>query len=265
VSVFRHVRDGLRRFEVVLFWVALVLGIYLAVANLLRGARYPNEDIWQPWKPLFVAMVVAALFVPLYAFYKAIDAYLLSEEGKQTKLRADLDLLCQRVVADLCERCPMVSANDLSAQVWLCRDEQFDRLAEFMLPEARQRSGVAWGKGKGIAGLAWTEGEEVSADLSRLKEQLNALGDADFDRLPAEERYGMTAGEVHKTEHYAGVFAVPLFSRERQQEILGVLVVDYMGREGFACIVESCRRRPVTIHAGACEKVLTEGRATLGV
>lgn len=266
MKVLRKLRDGIKRFEVPLFVLAAVLGIYLAIASALRGAKYPSEQIWLPWEPLFIAMLVAGVFVPVYAFYKALDAFLLSSDQDQVKLQSDLELVCQRTVAAIADGCTDVTVNDLSAQVWLCRkDETFDRRACFMLPEARPRSGIHWRKGKGIAGAAWQSEAIVIADLAPLKDQLQELGDEGFDSLPEAQRYGMTAAEVRKTAGYAGICAVPLFSQGSSPRILGVFVIDYMGDDGFTCVQAESEKRPVENYLAASEAILTEAEAMLSL
>lgn len=264
MKALRKLRDGIKRFEVPLFVVAAVLGSYLAVASALRGAKYPNEAIWLPWEPLFIAMLVAGVFVPVYAFYKALDAYFLTADQGQAKLQNDLELVCQRTVAAVADSCVQVTVNDLSTQVWLCkRDGTFDRRACFMLPETRPRSGIEWRKGKGIAGSAWQSEVAVSADLSALKQQLNELGDATFDHLPPGQRYGMTAAEVRKTEGYTGICAIPLFSQTNSPRLLGIFVIDYTGANGFGCVMSEAEKRPVENYLAASEAILTEAEAIL--
>lgn len=255
----------MRRFEVQFFWVAMLLGVYLAVATLLRAAR-DHPMALEPWRPLFIAMVLAAVFVPIYTFLRALDARALKADAARGKLQTSLELLCQRAVSTIADRCQDATVNDLSAQVWICRsDDGFDRRAVFMLPEARPRSGIEWRKGKGIAGTAWVRGEEMGADLARLKLHLESIGDAEFDQLPAGRRYGMTADEVRKTSHYAGIYAIPLFAADEPSLILGVFVIDYVGEGGFHCVESCARERPVQLHAAVCEEVLTEARSILSV
>jgi hypothetical protein len=264
--VFPRVLAAMRRFEILLFTVAMALGAYLAVANLLRAADH-HSTAWEPWHPLFIAMLVAALFVPIYAFLRAFDARELKADAARSKLQNDLELLCQQSVSAIADHCQDASVNDLSVQVWLCRaDDGFDRRAVFMLPEARPHSGIVWRKGKGIAGSAWADRSEFSANLGPLKSQLATLGDGRFDRLPEDERYGMTASEVRKTSHYAGIYAIPLFALNDPETTLGIFVIDYTGEDdGFGCVEECAREGRVQVHAALVEKVLTEARSILGV
>ena len=256
----------MRRFEVQFFWVAMVLGVYLAVATLLRAARH-HGTAWEPWHPLFIAMVAAAVFVPAYTFLRALDARELRADAAKSKLQNDLELLCQRSVSAIANHCQDATVNDLSVQVWICRsDDTFDRRAVFMLPEARPHSGIVWRKGKGIAGSAWAERSEFGADLGPLKSQLAGLGDRAFDRLPEEQRYGMTASEVRKTFQYAGIYAIPLFALDDPEATLGIYVIDYTGDDGgFGCVEECAREGPVQVHAALAEEVLTEARSILAL
>lgn len=266
MKALRKLRDGIKKVEVPLFILAAALGTYLAVASVLRGAKYPSEAIWLPWEPLFVAMLVAGVFVPLYAFYKALDAYFLSADQGQAKLQGDLELVCQRVVAAIADGCDDVTVNDLSAQVWLCKkDDTFDRRACFMLPEARPGSGVQWRKGKGLAGTAWELEAALSTDFDELGELAEASTDAEFESLPAAQRYGMTAAEVRKTAGYTGICAVPLFSQGSKPTILGVFVIDYLGQNGFACVKRESEKRPVENFLAASETILTESEAILAL
>jgi hypothetical protein len=255
----------MRRFEVQFFWVTMALGVYLAVATLLRAAR-DHPMALEPWRPLFVAMVVAAVFVPVYGFLKTLDARELEEDAAGRELREELELLCQQTVSVIADRCAFASVNDLAVQIWICRPSgRFDRVAIFMLPEARPHSGIVWRKGKGIAGTAWARRTEGGADLGPLKSQLRALGDVAFDQLPDDERYGMTAAEVRKTSHYAGIYAIPLFALDDPETTLGVFVIDYTGDDGFGCVEECAKERSVQLNAALGEKVLTEARSILGV
>jgi hypothetical protein len=256
----------MRRFEVQFFVLAMVLGVYLAVATLLRAARH-HGPAWEPWHPLFIAMVLAAVFVPIYTFLRALDARDLKADAARSKLQNDLELLCQRSVSAIADHCQDATVNDLSVQVWLCRqDGSFDRRAVFMLPEARPHSGIEWREGRGIAGTAWASRSEGGADLSRLKSQLTTLGDDAFNRLPEDERYGMAASEVRKTSHYTGVYAIPLFALDDPETTVGVFVIDYMGADGsFDCVEQCAKEGPVQIHAALAEEVLTEAGSILGL
>jgi hypothetical protein len=73
----------------------------------------------------------------------------------------------------------------------------------------------------------------------------------------------LSAAELNSTRQYTGICAIRLFSTDAVPRLLGMLILDYVGAEGFTCVAEQVVRLPVTIYLGACAKVLTEASATL--
>lgn len=261
----RRFRDLVKAVEVPLYFVTAILATYLAGANVLRSATWPDEATWAPWSPGFVAILVAALYVPVYALYKALDAHYEAGERqeaesartKATALR-DLDLTCQQVVAEVGSACQQVDVNDVAASVWLSREDgTFDRESRFFLPYLRKSSGIVWRQGKGVAGMAWATNRDLRADLRPLRNRLADMGPAAFNRLPPEERHGMTAAEFESAERYTGICAIRLFSTDPARTLLGIFVIDYMGSDHFDCVAQaSAGRRVAALLAGA-EEVLT--------
>lgn len=259
----RRARDAVKHFEVPLFYLAAVLGTYLAVASLLKGAKYPSEATWAPWTVWFDVMLAAGVFVPLYALYKALDAFFLTEDRAENKLKNDLGLLCQRTVAAIVANCAGVSANDICVQVWLCKkDGTFDRRAAFFLPDVRKRSGITWRKGKGIAGAAWELDEDLFVDLTGLRQVLEK-GAAEFEKLDSAARYELTAVEAKNTSSYAGVCALRLNSVSNSPRLLGIFVVDYTGSGAFETVADAVEKFPVDTYVASCGEVLTDAEAML--
>lgn len=267
MAVFRTVRDRVKKVELLLYFVTALLATYLAVANILRAAKWPDEATWAPGTTWFWLIVACAVYVPLYALYKALDAHFEGADKETATLDRDLELVCQRVVAEIANSCPAVNVNELAAQVWICKeDDTFDRRAFFFLPEKRKRSGIMWRKGKGVAGMAWRAGDDLLADLAPLRAKLSALGDSAFDQLPEDERYGMTAHETKATSRYGGVCAFQLFSQENNaSSLLGIFVIDYIGSSAFASVAESSESSRVMWLLGGCEKILTDAQDILDV
>jgi hypothetical protein len=254
----------LKRHELIVFGVTVVAGIYLAGANVLRGAKVPSEAFWAPWSGWFIAMA-CAVYVPIYAFYKALDARHESREraqaegqGRALKLDRDLEACCQQVVSLIARDCPNVPINQIAVSVWLCRDDNlFDRRAMFFLPKKRRRSGVKWRRGKGIAGVAWARDEDLAVDLGPLIRRRKALGRQRFNRLPLSERYGMTYREVRDSEVYSGIVALRLRSTDDDPRILGMLVIDDMGSQDFNCVSNVAAGPDASRLIGECEELVT--------
>jgi hypothetical protein len=261
----RSVRDAVKKVEVpYVAAVALVLAVYLAIANVLRAAKWPHESTWAVGTVWFWAILVAAVFVPLFAFYKALDAYFekrdkeVSEESQaKLQLTEDLRLLCQQTVAAIADQCKGVEVNDIAVQIWLTRpDDIFDRITRFFLPQERRSSGIEWRKGHGIAGTAWQIDDDLYSDLRPLRRKLGRLGSRKFNALPAQERYGMTSKEV-KASRYTGICAIRIFSEAPGQPLLGFFIVDYVGTTGFDCVADSLAKRPVDTYIGGAGRFLT--------
>jgi hypothetical protein len=258
--VLRNIRNKIRRADVFVSIITAILGIYLAGGGILLGADVPSEEFWDPWRVPFVVLLVAAIYVPIYGFYKAMDARFEAQDRHEAELQRDLIIYCQRATAELVERCPEVTLNQLAAHVWLCQDDgTFDRCARFFLPHFHKSSGVDWRRGKGVAGMAWELNRNLIADLTPLYARRKQLGDAAFDELPAEERYGMSAQELEASNDYHGVAAILLFSTGWPRTLLGVFLIDYTDEDGgFDCIEAAIKRWQLGSILGACETVLTE-------
>lgn len=258
----------LRRHEVPINAIALSLGAYAAVASALRGAKYPSESFWAPWGAPFVALLVAVVFVPVFAFYKVLDARdqkAGKAEAERGRLRAelaqDVAVDCQLLVTALLRACPSVALDDLAAGVWLCDEKTglFTERYRFYLPFYRAASGVRWARGVGVAGMVWKLDEPLAVDLAELHGRLAQLGPAQFDELPSDARYGLTAAEVLNTKRYTGIVGRRLVGADGR--LLAVLVVDYTGTEmgttGFGCLAAEFEQPgPVDQQAGHCAEVL---------
>lgn len=262
----RHaIRARLKSVEVPLFVITFLLGAYLAVGNIFDAANVPDKTTWRPWSVWFVLLLVAAVWVPLYALYQTVEARLQSSEKRQTRELAVLERTCRQIVTVIAEECPTVAVNQLAACVWRCRaDNCFEELARFYLPQDRPRTGVEWAKGKGVAGWAWAIEDNLRADLRPLIARLDEIGPAAFDKLEPQKRYGLSAAELQSTREYTGICAIRLFSTDaKPRRLLGMLVLDYTGGQGFECVAAQAIKGAVKRYAGTCAKVLTGTSATI--
>jgi hypothetical protein len=92
---------------------------------------------------------------------------------------------------------------------------------------------------------------------------LDKHGAAAFDALPEEQRFGMSAREFDDTRKYTGVSVIRLFSTDGQARLLGMLILDYVGTDGFACIASATQSLRVTQLTGSLGDALTEAGAKL--
>ena len=260
----RAIRDRLKSVQVPLFVITFLLGVYLAVGNILDAANVPNKSTWTPWRVWFVLLLVAAVWVPLYALYQTVEARLQSSEKRHTRAVALLARTCQQIVEAISTACPAVAVSDLAACVWSCQaGDTFKELARFYLPQDRPPTGVEWRKGKGVAGRAWADDEDLRSNLQPLIALLEKIGRDAFDALAPGERFGLSAAELLSTRQYTGICAIRLFSTDAKPRLLGMLVLDYAGSEHFDCVAEQAVGRAVRGYAGVCATVMTESSATI--
>lgn len=240
---------------------ACVLAVYLAAANVLRAAKWPDEETWQPWTAWFVGLLVAALFVPLFALLKYFDAnqekrdkQAAQETVQQRELDADMARLCQEIAAALARVCQGLSLDKVAVQVWLCNEKSgaFDRRWQFFLPFDRVASGIVWRKGLGVAGTAWALNRDLAVQVTALKQ----LAQAEFEQLPVDDRYGMSYDQFQSSA-YTGIIAVRLYDHKAGDTLLGMLVIDYTGTTHFDCLSAAMSDPAVSKTVGACARLLS--------
>jgi len=132
-----------RKVETPVNLAVFALALYLAGANILRAAKWPDEATWLPWTAWFVALLVAALVVALFALSKYFDAReekrdrrAAEEKLEQRLLDVDMARSCQEIAAALARACPGLSLDTVAVQVWLCDEASgaFERRWRFFLP-----------------------------------------------------------------------------------------------------------------------------------
>jgi hypothetical protein len=219
----------LRKVDVALNAIGLLLGIFLAAATLLKAADWPEKQSWQPWTGLFIVLLCAAVYVPLFGFYKYLD----TRQAREEVWLRDVNTTCQEITYEIGRHCPTVTVGDVAVSFWRClSDGTFDRRGRFLLAGTRQMSGVAWRRGRGVAGWLWDHLEEGGVThklerVNRMVQQRNGMGKEEFNQLPYDERLGLTYHEWRALSRYTGVVAVPEYQGENQ--LVGILVVDYVG------------------------------------
>lgn len=241
---------------------ACALALYLAAANVLGAAKWPDEATWQPWSAWFILLLVSALVVPLFALLKYFDAKQekrdkqeAQETVAQRELDADMARLCQEIAAALAHACQGLSLDKVAVQVWLCDEHSglFDRRWRFFLPFDRVASGIVWKKGLGVAGTAWAQGRNLAVPIKAIKE----LSQAAFERLAPDDRYGMEYDQIQSSA-YTGIIAVRLYAHATGDTLLGMLVIDYTGDGDFGCLSAAMSNDPAVSKAvGACARRLS--------
>jgi hypothetical protein len=262
----RSVLDWIKRHETLANVLGAVVAIYAAAGTFLLGAKVPSEHFWHAWRWPFILLLVAIVFVPLFAIYQYSDARREASakrssdrERDRALLDADMAIHCQQLAASLSHECPEVSLDDLAISIWLCwPDGEFERRYRFFLPYDRQPSGVHWRRGVGVAGQAWERKENLAVDLTDFNQKRRTMGPARFETLPPQARYGMTNEDFDRTDLYTGVIATRLFAPHRAPgaDPLAVVIVDYSGERKFDCLKQAMRKTKVRQVIGAAARTL---------
>ena len=250
----RFVHAYRRRRNAVNF-LAFVFGAYLAIAAILEGAQQPSATAWQPWSIWFIAGLVAAIVIPAFALLKGLDAQHAERTAEARELDADMARICQEIAAAISHECDELRLEHLAVQVWLCDEATgaFDRRWRFFLPFDRKASGIVWRRGLGVAGTAWASKRDLVAPLASLRQ----MSQSEFEKLAEHDRYGMSYEQLGAASAYTGIIAARLHTEQTGDKLLGMLVIDYSGKDGFDCVSDSLKASPVVAAIGACARRLS--------
>lgn len=213
--------------------ITLTTGVFLAVSST---THFGSSLHW--------LRTASAVWVPIFAFYKTWAARAKKSDLRASKAKEDLILACQRVVSHIAEscECELVSVNHLTACIWFChRADRFREAAVFYLLPHRSDHGVSFNKYKGVAGRTWRTGRPLEQDFNRaMPEHKWGLSDADLAKI--------------KDHEYTGVWTAPLY---KSKKLVAVFVLEYSGKQGFACIQEQVKGTAIRhIILGGCQETL---------
>lgn len=242
-----------KRIQVPLLVVTGLLGVYVAVTTLLSASDSPNADVWRPWGVLFITRLGSVVLIGVYVLVRDLEARVTERERDAAVIRTDIEITLQEIAAYVVQH-SRIDVVDLSTALWVVRGEgdeaQLERRYRFLLAREQPPSGVTFRKGQGVVGVAWRDEAPCAPDLKALYAKLDELGSAPFDRLPTEDRLGMTAQDLTKTRTYTSVVARPLFDAngseserrskngDENPQLLGLFVVDYKGEGDIAGLTE---------------------------
>ncbi|MEV6305193.1 hypothetical protein AB0M02_37675 [Actinoplanes sp. NPDC051861] len=71
----------------------------------------------------------------------------------------------------------------------------------------------SWKPGKGVVGMAVKQRQGRTVHWTTTFDDALRLGERAWTALPADERFGLSWGELIRTENYAGITAFPIYDR----------------------------------------------------
>lgn len=166
-----------------------------------------------------------------------------------------------QLAAYIDDACPSIKLRDVGVHIWFVRGPFFARRLvrgpEFLLRE-RQKSNVAFVKGKAAVGQVWAEARDAVFDLGG-EPSADVKTRADYEKLDTEFTRGLSWDEFERTRRYKAIWAAPLFRRER---VVAVVSIDIMTSGVFAelerATVSDPRNPELEVVLAACERALSD-------
>lgn len=220
-----NLRARLRTLSFWLNFVLFLVSAYLAGAVVLSDHDVPSKSAWEPWRPLFLSLVVAGIYVAGFAFYQ----YLRTQEAEESERIKDGNLICQQIAWHIISDCGGLEPAKLTVGVWLTKKKgTFDRRTRFLLPALRPSSPIHWRRGVGVVGSLWDSTDEPDR-LEKLTPR-NVMNASSFEQLPEADQLGLSYAQWQSVQDYTGVVAVKLVhDTGASKKLLGFLVIDYRG------------------------------------
>ena len=287
---FKPARDWIKPREALLRGMAAAAIAYGAVLTAAARQAAPGTQNWTAGDGALVCALVAVGIVLAYAAFEVLDDHFTDAEAAEAErlrsevselreevdeerrrsdrrqqirnLNRDLNGSCRAIVNEILTSMPDIRAHDVATHVWLCdhQAELFVRRWSFVFREHRGRSGIDWGKGKGVAGWAWKLETPMTEPLMPLH-SVHDRGRRAFARLTEEKRFGMTFEEVSRSRPagYTGIIARLIYATNERGRLLAVFGLDYSGPpDRFAAVDAIISGHSVRAVLGICENRLTD-------
>lgn len=186
-------------------------------------------------------LVVAALvWLAIWATAEPVfRAYRKHAEARSATLRQDLEQLLRAALVQIHELTGL-KWTEIGVHVflvhtrwrfrsWPWRYDVQRHTARVKMTQYPPPTGITWTKGKGVIGRCWDLKGSVAVDVrAAYQPYMNATRE-EWDRLPADVRFGLTFEEFTRTKGYAGaILATPILT-EMGAAYLGCVSVDAPG------------------------------------
>lgn len=242
----------LREYAQIFVFVFGALAVVLAAAH---SAEFPNADSWTVDHPLPILQIAAV------ALWLTFQLGVLVGDMRSRKNEKLVDA-CREVAAFIDDQCPAISLRYVGVRIWIVGGPPWARYLKrgpsFLLSGERSRTGIRWLKGKGVVGAAWKNRHNEIEDLAALRARVGTK--AEFERLDAPVRFGISWDELQRTRNYKAVFASPLYSRASTSgdpPVRGVLAVDLLADGHFEQLKTATEDIGFEGVVGTCENALT--------
>lgn len=196
-------------------------------------------DYVSKWVNRPVVLFPALLSISLWSIYKTFDEALAGVRAKEkTRLdhiRNGADQLLKSTLVHL-QRLTDLPFPDLGLHLFLVTKPKGFRqplvqqhILRVKLSSFPPSTGITWTSGKGVIGLCWSSRAFQAHDLHSAYLPYAHYSEAQWNGLPARQRFGLTFEEFTRTSEYAGtIFAAPILA-DMGQKYLGCVSLDAPG------------------------------------
>ncbi|WP_432536763.1 hypothetical protein [Kineococcus arenarius] len=189
------------------------LAVLAAAAAILLGLQ--RAGLWSTSTAVVGALVVLSALLAVVA--TTVQAVVRWRAERRAAHRDVLDDLLHAVLWGVVDATGLdarelaVAAYRLHRSAWPGRPARLLRLHRVRAGRRPAASGTRWAPGKGVIGRCVADGEVVAVDLAAAEATVGDVDAAEWQRLPAAARQGLTLVEHRRLRgKYGAVVAVPL-------------------------------------------------------
>lgn len=246
-------------------WATAALAAVFGTAMLARQLSWPlSKTWWDQTEPTLLPILFVLGSVAVGT--TAINAVVLGEARRKDRRHRLIETYCRTLLISIDDVCShAVPAISLSGHVWVISSRSLLNLFR-KLPDALHRvatyklnmrpsSSVTWIKGRGAVGRCWATEQILVADLAPLHASA-AAGQAGFDALTDEERWGITWAEFQQTRAYWSILVFPL--KDPAGKFLGCVSIDCSERGSYSCLQTAASSPGVETSVGLIMDALRE-------
>jgi hypothetical protein len=195
-----------------------LLGVTLAQLNL------PSDTFWSSWPALLYVALALLMITAVHELLSFVSYF--QQLGKIRSFDRDVRAVLSAGIACI-EKASGAHWQSVGISTYaMKRTWRRDlRLVEDLrLGGSSTRLFSRWRPGKGVIGASFSTGEEICRDWETYFKESMSRGRTEWNALDDSERYGLSWGQLMRTEQLSWISAFPVFRPNGRT--IGVVAVD---------------------------------------
>jgi hypothetical protein len=185
----------------------------------------PSALFWSERKPVLYVAVALFMVAAMHELFSFVSYF---QQLKKIRLydrdvRAVLSATISQIETATAAQWKMIGASVFCVRGVPLR-RQLAQIEDLRLGGGATRVQPRWSPGKGIVGTSFSSEELVCKDWEGFFKEAMSSGRSMWDDRPPVERYGLTWGELVRTESHTWIAAFPIFCPRGKS--IGTVVVD---------------------------------------